>query len=290
MLSEVRKSAAALLRRLARALDPAQETMERQLRDQIALTRAILERTPGAIFLKDPQGRYTMVNRGWTEMSGIAAEAAIGKTVHDLYPPEVARRFSEEDAALLANPDAPAIEAVHQGPRPGQWRIVRKAVLKRDDGSVQGLVSTSTDISELKRIEAELADRARFVSELVDALPISVAMRDVEGRYVLVNRAWEEYFGVARRDALGRRRRELPGWRGDAQRERDADEVEALDRAFLARGPGYIAPAEEVHRFGRHYLISRRVLADAGGAPIGVLSAGLDMTERRNVEQALATE
>ncbi|MGQ0651997.1 MAG: hypothetical protein ACT4P4_06980 [Betaproteobacteria bacterium] len=64
MLEPLRGIAAALLRRFARALDPGREGMDARLRDQIALTQAIVERTPIALFVKDPQGRFTMVNRG----------------------------------------------------------------------------------------------------------------------------------------------------------------------------------------------------------------------------------
>ena len=70
-----------------------------------------------------------MVNQSWSEMSGLAAERAIGKTVHEIYPPAQAKGMAEEDAKLMAlGADASPIEAVHQGPRPGQWRIVKKTV------------------------------------------------------------------------------------------------------------------------------------------------------------------
>jgi PAS domain S-box-containing protein len=395
------------------------EDVEQTLRDQIQLTQSIVELLPVDLFLKDDQGRFTMVNQNWSRMSGVPAEKAIGHTVHDIYPPEMAARISAEDEKLLAQGAvATPIEAVHHGPRPEQWRIVRKAVLTRADGTVQGLISTSTDISAMKRAEAdlreqialtralidnnpnaiylkdtegryvtvndawvqmlgvpreraightmadlfpeeesllvsaaedrrliaegegsietealrtgpdgkpqwlierkavmkntqgvvtgligtntdithlkryeqELADRAKFISELVDALPNSVAMRDLEGRYVLVNRAWERFYGLSREQVLGRRRRELPGWESDPARLEDASEIEQSDRDMLKHGPDYIAEAEEVIRLGRTHLMTRRVLADSAGTPLGVLSAGIDVTERRATEAALAAE
>jgi PAS domain S-box-containing protein len=396
----------------------ARRAQEERLREQIALTQAIVAQTPNAIFVKDREGRFTLANRGWSEMSGVPAEKAIGRTVHDLYPAETARRFAREDESLIAQGAAAApIESVHHGPRPDQYRIVRKAVLSKDDGTVLGLVCSSTDISQLKRmetelrdqmvltraliddnpnamyvkdtqgryvtvndawlkmvgltreqaigrnvlelfpekesqryhaedmrlmtqgegfsemeslrtgpggepqwviirkaalrradgtvagligtntditylkrIETELANRAKFVSELVDALPISVAMRDTEGRYALVNRTWEHYFGVKREDALGRRRRELPGWQGDPARQVDANEIERIDREMLERGPDHVADPQETLRLGRYYLITRRALFDSSGKAIGVVSAGIDHTERRAMEEALATE
>src|SRR5437868_1844233 len=386
----------------------ARRAQEERLRDQIALTQAIVAQTPNAIFAKDRQGRFTLANRGWTEMSGVEAAEALGRTVHELYPPTLAGRFAKEDEELMAQgASAPLLEQVHEGPHPGQYRIVRKAVLSQDD-RVLGLVCSSTDISDMKRIEAELkksqerydlalratnegvydwniadgtifysdnvyrvlgapaamktpedwrrrihpddrsrydaalvehfkgrterfectyryavsdgswrwarqhgiavrnaegrairmigatgditalkaaeselAQRARFVEELVDALPISIAMRDTEGRYVLVNRTWERYFGVQREDALGKRRRELPGWSETAERRADSQDIENLDREMLARGPDYVPEARETLRLGRYYLMTRRALFDLSGSPLGVVSAGLDVTERR---------
>src|SRR5207253_10318466 len=54
--------------------------------------------------------------------------------------------------------------------------------------------------------------------------------------------------------------------------------------------PAYVAEPQETLRLGRYYLITRRALFDAGRRPIGVLSAGIDMTERRAMEEAIATE
>ena len=263
--------------------------MEEQLHDQMTLTRALIDENPNAMYLKDTQGRYVQVNDAWLAMVGVRREQAIGRNVLELFPEKESERYHAEDMRLIAQGAGfSEMESLRTGPggKP-QWVIIRKTVLRRADGTVVGLIGTNTDITDLKRIETELADRAKFVSELVDALPISVAMRDAEGRYMLVNRTWERYFGVERADALGKRRRELPGWQADPQRLADADEIERFDRDILARGPDHVAEPEETVRLGRYYLMTRRALFDSGGNAIGVLSAGIDLTERRAMEERL---
>jgi PAS domain S-box-containing protein len=268
-----------------------QRAQEERLRDQMLLTRALIDENPNAMYLKDTQGRYVTVNDAWLEMVGVTRERAIGSNVLELFPEKESERYHAEDMRLIAQGDASEMESLRTGPDGNpQWVIIRKAALRRTDGTVIGLIGTNTDITALKRIELELAERATFVAELVDALPISVALRDPDGRYVLVNRTWEHYFGVQREDALGKRRRELPGWTGDPKRMADADEIEQLDRETLARGPGYVAEPQETLRLGRHYLITRRALFDSGGKPIGVLSAGIDMTERRAQDEQLRNQ
>src|SRR6185436_5932499 len=90
--------------------------LEQKLREQVALTEAIVRQIPGAVFIKDAEGRFTMVNRGWSEMSGVPAEQALGRTAQDLYPAALAARIAAEDAKLLAEgPAAGTLESVHQG-------------------------------------------------------------------------------------------------------------------------------------------------------------------------------
>ncbi|HEY3077546.1 MAG TPA: PAS domain S-box protein, partial [Burkholderiales bacterium] len=268
-----------------------QHATNQRLRDQIALTEAIVRQIPNATFTKDAAGRFTMVNRGWSEMSGVPAERAVGRTVHDIYPPELARRFAEEDARLIAQgAAAEPTEAEHSGPRPGQWRIVKKAVLSRDDGTVMGLVATSTDISELKRVQAALADRAKLESDLVDALPISVALRDTECRFVQVNRTWERYFGIRREDAIGKRFSELPGWQDNPELVKVAGEAEAIDRELMARGPHAAPLLFEDTRLGRSYLLGRQIFTDAAGRVTGLIATGVDTSELRAAQRALALE
>ena len=260
--------------------------IETELRDQMALTRLLIEENPNAMYLKDTQGRYVTVNDAWLEMVGVTREQAVGRTVLELFPEKESQRYHEEDLRLLAGAEgASEMESQRTGPDGrAQWVIIRKNVLRRADGTIIGLVGTNTDITKLKRAEQALEERTKFIADVVEALPISVAMRDTEGRYVLVNREWERYFGVPREVALGKRRREFPGW-ADQSRHNDTADMERIDREILAGT--YVEKGEEVHRQGRYYVIRRTLITDAAGKPVGVLSAGLDTTERHAMEQAI---
>jgi len=179
------------------------------------------------------------------------------------------------------------VESLRTGPdgKP-QWVIIRKAVLRRADGEVIGLIGTNTDITRLKRIEAELSNQAKFTSDLLEALPISVALRDTEGRFLMVNRAWESYFNLRRAQVLGKCFAELPGW--DRPELAEAGQIGGqLDREVLAGGPGGAPRMLERQRLGRTYLLTRQVYADTSGRTLGVLATGIDTTERHAMEVAL---
>jgi PAS domain S-box-containing protein len=262
---------------------------EIELSDRVKFIRDMFDSVPIALALRDASGRYLFVNRTWERYVGAQRDEVVGARVQDQFAAGEADEMLEADrAALERGPDAPVEpqDFTHRGRRYLQTRTV----MSDARGRPIGVLIASLDTTERHAMEQQLADRAKFVAELVDALPISVALRDPDGRYALVNRAWESYFGVRREDALGKRRRELPGWKGNPGRLADADEIERLDADTLARGPDYVAEPQETLRLGRHYLITRRALFASGGKPIGVLSAGVDMTERREQDEKLRNQ
>jgi PAS domain S-box-containing protein len=249
------------------------------LRSQSALTQAIIEQVPGAVFVKDSEGRFTLANRGWSAMSGIPVERALGRTVHDLYPAEVAKRFAAEDVKLLAQgAGAPPIEAVHEGPRQGQFRIVRKAVLSGDDGSAQGLVCTSTDITDLKRAESELADRAKFIGELVDALPVSIALRDTEHRFIRSTAPGNASSICGERTSSASASRPA-GLAGNPELLEVAREGEEIDRKIIAGRHGQGAGSAAAPTARSQLPCEPTGLRRQRGRLTAVLATGLDITE-----------
>src|SRR3954452_10296321 len=59
--------------------------------------RAVLDNTPSAIFLKDPDGRYLLVNRAVGRLHGRPAAELLGKLDREVLPPEVAERMRIDD-------------------------------------------------------------------------------------------------------------------------------------------------------------------------------------------------
>src|SRR5258706_2667278 len=183
------------------------------------------------------------------------------------------------------------VESLRTGPdgKP-QWVIVRKAVLRRADGEVIGLVGTNTDVTALKNYEKELADRNKFITELIETLPVSVVIRDTEHRHVQVNRAWELYYDVKPEYILGKRFIEFKGWKDDPELVASAQGAERVDREALAHGPDETLGPIEWRRKGRIFLNTRRALVDTAGRPLGIVGVSLDVTEQRKMAEVLATE
>ena len=139
------------------------KTMEARLAEQLRFVEVLLEATPIAIYLKDPQGRYQRFNKAFEELFGIQRSAWIGKTVFDLVQGEAAQRMDEKDRALYAHGGIQTYEAAFRNHLSGELHegLYWKAPLTDSRGVVTGLVGTILDITEKNRIEQELRDAKR---------------------------------------------------------------------------------------------------------------------------------
>ena len=120
------------------------------------ILQAVIEATPDAIFVKDLDGRYVVVNAAAARFLGRPAEEIVGKHDLELYPEETARRFIADDKEVLAAGTPLVFEGVAQGKLGTQAYLVTKGVYRDDQGRIQGLFGISHDITELRRAHESL--------------------------------------------------------------------------------------------------------------------------------------
>jgi PAS domain-containing protein len=73
----------------------------RELQKNLALLQGITEGTTDAVFVKDLEGRYLMINSAGARYLGRTVEDVIGKTDEELFLPEVGRAIWERDRKVL---------------------------------------------------------------------------------------------------------------------------------------------------------------------------------------------
>ncbi|WP_274423137.1 response regulator [Chelativorans sp. YIM 93263] len=128
--------------------------------------RNLVDNVPVSIYAKRPDLKLMYVNKSWSDLLGIPAEEAIGKTDKELFGEE-AEAFVEGDLAVLRTRERQVIEETLTGPD-GEPRhqIAQKDALVASDGSLY-LIGSTMDVTELKKREAELRE-AREKAELAD--------------------------------------------------------------------------------------------------------------------------
>ncbi|MCP3141810.1 PAS domain-containing sensor histidine kinase [Pyxidicoccus xibeiensis] len=122
-----------------------------------------------AIFRVDPEGRIATWNVGAQRVKGYTSEEAIGQPFSMLFTPEDVQAGKPEQELRQA-----AETGVYQGEgvrlRKGGIRFCAEVTLRTlsgPDGSHRGFVKVTRDITERKRIEQQLRERAEFEQQLI---------------------------------------------------------------------------------------------------------------------------
>jgi PAS domain S-box-containing protein len=124
------------------------------LRESEERFRALFENAPTSIYVKDLQGRYTLVNPAFEEWTGFTSAGALGKTVKELFP-ELTDKVVHQDLEVIETqiPSEQELEVVHPD---GTVRtmLTKKFPILDARGAVNSIGSISIDFSE--RLAAEL--------------------------------------------------------------------------------------------------------------------------------------
>jgi PAS domain S-box-containing protein len=117
---------------------------------------AVIDATPDAIFVKDLEGRYVLVNRAAARFVGRTPEEVIGRHDFELYPHETAERFVQDDKAVLESGTPMSFEGVATSNSGTQAYLVTKGVYRDKDGNILGIYGISHDITELRGAQDSL--------------------------------------------------------------------------------------------------------------------------------------
>jgi PAS domain S-box-containing protein len=136
------------------------------------ILQAVIEATPDAIFVKDLDGRYVLVNEAAARFIGKSPADIIGKHDLELYDEETARQFIEADRHVLATGQPQAFEGVATGEAGTQAYLVTKGVYRDKNGEILGLFGISHDITDLQRAHEALEHtrEALFRSQKMQAV------------------------------------------------------------------------------------------------------------------------
>ena len=118
--------------------------------------RAFMDNSPNLMFIKDSQGRYLHVNAQFTRSFELAAEAILGRTDAEIFPPDQAARFQANDELVLTSKVPIKVEEFAEYGDGIHASIVSKFPTWDSEGRIDALGGIVTDITEHKRAEAKL--------------------------------------------------------------------------------------------------------------------------------------
>ncbi|MBI1849855.1 MAG: PAS domain S-box protein [Planctomycetes bacterium] len=265
---------------LARLLD-AQARASEALRESEALSRAVIDGTADAVFVKDVVGRYQMLNAAAAAVVGTAPAEVIGKDDRDLFTPEAAATIMANDRRVLEAGRAQSFE--ERTVVGGETRLFQsvKSVLRDRSGRITGLIGVARDMTERHRIEEALRDSEDRFRRMVSTAQEGIWLIDADARMGFVNQRIADLLGYTADELLGHPVLDFI---------HESSRAEAAQR-FADRRTG-VADPQDFH-FRRKdgsdlwAIVATSPMHDRNGQFVGVLGMITDITERKRMEATL---
>ncbi len=168
------------------------------------LLKQIVDHAPLVAFIKGLDGRYLMANETYHRLFGTRAEEVLGRTDHELFPPEFAVAFTANDREVARLGASITVEEV--APVHGELRtyLSTKFPLLDEEGEIVAVGGYAVDITDRRRALQELEEmRARYVGALRHAAEIIVVFDMANGGLIEANEPAERFFGMTRAELIG---------------------------------------------------------------------------------------
>lgn len=166
----------------------------------------VLDFAPSAIYTKDLQGRYRLVNKRWCKYVGPDFEPhmAVGKTDADVFNLDAAEQFGEQDRQVAATGEPMRLRETVTLAGEEVALLTEKFPLRNADGDIDAVGGISTEITDLEQAQAELseanADLERFA--YIVSHDLNAPLRAIGGFASLMRRKHADELGEGAVDYL----------------------------------------------------------------------------------------
>ncbi|MCZ6760338.1 MAG: PAS-domain containing protein, partial [Gemmatimonadetes bacterium] len=261
------------------------EKAEARTAEKQAQLRVALDNMPGGMCMLDQDLKFQLFNDKHRDYYGLPVDALYqGAPLHDLVRFRAERGdFGPGDPEALVEQriedyrSGETIAFEERGPGGRVLEILRETT---NDG---GIVVVTNDITERKRAEEELQKSREQLQALADNLPEFVSLKDPERRFLFVNKRFEEWVCVNRKDVVGKTVH-------DIYPEEQATEYDALDRQ--AMDGRQTLSQESVISWPdgktRTVIRTRFPVVSSQGEVLGLGIVNHDITDRKQAEQEVA--
>lgn len=131
--------------------------IERALIESQARLESLIDAASDLIYFKNSERKYMIINQAFEQTLGIKKSDILGRRDEEVLPSDLAAQCRQSDEEIFAHKKIVIKEETIQlGPgRKMIFETIKSPVLA-SDGSIIGLVGISRDVTERKKVEAEL--------------------------------------------------------------------------------------------------------------------------------------
>ncbi|GEM47831.1 PAS domain S-box protein [Deinococcus cellulosilyticus] len=264
----------------------------RALDDGHEVLQALIEHVPVGMALMDLNYQMKLVNPRLIEGTRYSRSEYENAHLQKLFPDTYQHVKPLIDQVIATEEALPPVEFegrhAPEGQKPPHWQVTYFPVKSRD-GRLIGVGSTTQDVTSRKMAEQELKENQEFLRRITEAVPAVIGLRDLKtGKTVFSNNYAAQVIGYTLQELEGMGEAEvvklfppedLPATYQHYQSVPLLAEGEVIEREYRMK-----------HRdgtwrwiYGKTTIFSR----DAQGQALTALSASLDITDRKAIEEAL---
>jgi PAS domain S-box-containing protein len=242
--------------------------------------RLVIDTIPTMAWSLKPDGVVDFVNERWVDYTGVSFQDAIREPNGIVHPEDLQRVLQNWLGDMAAGKPSEDEMRLRRGDGEYRWFLVRTVPLVDEQGNIVRWYGTSTDIEDRKRAEEALRKSEKLFTAFMDHIPGFAWMKDIEGRYVYVNKN-ELELDVYRAGVIGKTDAEL--WPAEiAATYRANDELVITTRETVQTVEPSLTNGEQ-----SYMLVSKFPIFDKDGAVVMIGGAGVDITDLTQARDAL---
>jgi len=232
-----------------------------------------------ALVIVDGDGQIVQVNNELVKLFGYPAKALTGAKLELLLPESFRKKHAKHLRHYFSKPVIRPVSTGLDlyGCRKDGTEFPVEITLHPFE-TEQGVLAYAAirDVSEHKQTEAALRNSQIHLKTIIDNVPAAVFLRDAGGRFILINRTYEEMYGVSNAKVLGKTLHDVfPKKEARQYAEHDARVI----KEKLVVEEETVAKSVK----GKIVLSSSKVpIMDDSGALVGIAGVEHDITEHKH--------
>jgi diguanylate cyclase (GGDEF)-like protein/PAS domain S-box-containing protein len=248
--------------------------------------RSLAENSPDAIYRYDRNCRRIYANQTIERLTGLSRETLLGKSPTEFVPnPSINAVQVQQAIQAVLDSGAPGETELQIVTPTGRTAVIHNMLVPEfdADGVVQSVLSIGRDVTERKQAELAVEEARERLQGVLKTIPDLVWLKSVDGVYLACNPTFERFFGAVEADILGKTDYDyVDAELADYFRAKD---LQAIESGQLCMNEEWVTFADDQRRA---LLETRKVpLFDAAGQVVSVLGIGHEITERKQIEDAL---
>lgn len=261
------------------------EKVKKAFDDSEAFYHNLVESLPQHIIRKDTKGRFSFANQNFCKAIGKTFEEIIGKTDFDLFPPDSAKKYQEDDRYVMQTHETIETTEENVGLNNTKSYVhVIKTPIYDPEGKVVGTQGIFWDVTDKIETEKELALERQLLRSLLDSIPDHVYFKDKESRFIRCSRELSDRLGLDS-PAAAEGKTDFDFFSDEHARPALADE-----KQILKTGKPIVNKVEKetwINGKVGWVLTSKMPYYDKEGNIVGTFGVSKDVTKLVETEQAL---